>query len=415
MTDDTAPADKLAHYWDTRLFRWLGAIAAVIAIPAFLISFPPVQGLLFNNNPEVELTLISEIPVFDVRQPLPGLAVTYNNSDLTSSRRSLVASRLRIQNTGGTSLTPADLTPQDPLGFRVEGGQTLRITRTNASSEHLRRLFIPRLEENRIVLSEGLIFDPGDFVDVDILVLKPTALELNYMPLGKVSRQDAIPFFDRTITEDAQGFTETAFGGGVLVHLVRLVTYAVVTLGFLVVIITIAEKIDSTKKERQKRRRDNFSRRLILSLQKHGSPVANLATAIFLYLGYHHASMYARYLSQKYVRSPDVSGGIDTVILHGDTVRADYDELQNLFSKNWISVLYLNDLLSAFKLMNETKVSGELTEALRHLLNSARAADTRILGNGMTSFEESHFVRDLLEHDSARRRARQRGAPISNS
>jgi hypothetical protein len=92
------------------LLRVLGDVSAAIAIPAFLLALPPIQSWIFNEEARAEIALVSEIPVFDVRRPIPGLSVVYAGRDLTSSRQALVASKLRIENVGGKSITSAETT-----------------------------------------------------------------------------------------------------------------------------------------------------------------------------------------------------------------------------------------------------------------------------------------------------------------
>lgn len=111
--------------------------------------------------------------MFDVRQPLEGLKVEFNGQDLTAAHQSLVAARLQIMNTGNVSITPANTTPADPLGFKVDGGEVIRLSGFEASSEHLRRYAKPKLVNNRVVISSSVIMDPGDYVRFDILGTAP--------------------------------------------------------------------------------------------------------------------------------------------------------------------------------------------------------------------------------------------------
>ena len=216
--------------------RSLGFVAAIIAVPAFIISIPPVQSALFNSSPEIQISLVNEIPVFDVLRPIPGLKVLYEGELLTPTRRSIVASRIRIENIGGKSLTPANISPKDPLGFSVENGKIIRLNKVRSNSPHLRKLINVYTNNKNVTLNYGLIFDPKDYIEFDILILKSSHQPLTYDSLGKVSEQESIDFINETSSLKEKSFAERIFSGKISDQIIKIFVYSFIGFGFITII-----------------------------------------------------------------------------------------------------------------------------------------------------------------------------------
>lgn len=144
----------------------------MIALPAAILGLPPVQEVLFDRGPRIELDLTSEIAVLDIRNPMRGLSVSLYGSDINASKESLIASRVAIRNKGKDGIKPNDVASSDPLGFFITGGELIQITKFSASTEHLRKFAQPKRLNNKVTVNTDLIMDSGDRIVFDLLIKK---------------------------------------------------------------------------------------------------------------------------------------------------------------------------------------------------------------------------------------------------
>lgn len=376
-----------------RIFRFLGAVGVLIAIPAFLVSLPPVQAWLFNSKPQVELALISEIPVFDVRQPVTGLAILYNNQDLTSTRRALVVSRLQIRNIGGDSVTPSDLTSTDPLGFIVQGGQILRLRRVRSNSDHLRQFVAPRLGDNTVSLNNGLILDPSDYIEFELMILKPATSRLVYEPVGKVSRQQTIPFINRTVGDQNQGFWLRTFGGGFIEHITRLVIYFLVGLGSLISIAFIISKILDARQAALAAHREKIALAAFEAIPNTDIATSGVGLGVFSFIGQTAFEQLITYLDREYKRSPAVGPANGEATVMDVKVEANRKAVAQYLEQSYVtSPISVILLLQGFDLIQIRNVSDEFMRAAEAIAEFGRKSGAGRYGTGLESYARKAFA-----------------------
>ena len=280
MTEKIA-SRRLLAFTDSRVFKWATVAATTFALIGFPLTFPPVQNFLFGKRTELTLERLSEIPLVDITRPLGGLKVEFQGQDLMALRQGVVASQVQIRNTGDESITPAKMTAVDPIGFQVDGGTVVRVNRTMASSEHLRRYAVVTRTGNRITLSPQVIFDPGDYVRFDLLITRPLDGNVRYRPVGKVEDVKAIGFRDVLTQGDEGGFLERAFGGNGFVQLARLGAYAIAGLLLVILLVVALIQRDEWRTSRKAKRRKRLASDVLAEIGPGPKGVQEMAADVY--------------------------------------------------------------------------------------------------------------------------------------
>lgn len=412
MADSSKNASGVWHWLaHSKLIQALGGIAAAIAVPAFVLSLPPVQNRLFDSKASIEISLNSEVSIFDVKQPLSNLNVVFNGTDLTASKRSLVSAKIRITNVGDRSLTPSDVSSSDPLGFTVEGGQILRLTRSRASSDHLRRLAKPSLRGNSVILNAGLIFDSGDYVESDLLIVKPNGSKLTYRPMGKVSRQESIPFLDRRLADAEEGFLKKAFGGKWYVQISRGIFYAVVLFIVIACIAFIVAQIQKYLLSRRRKAIVSVSQEAYEHLSYHNPIALAYSIGLFGAVGYKPTVAQFNIMRREYTVSDSLTLFTDQADTGDEMVHAKPSEIREYLSRPYSATPHsATQLAREFGLLDYKSVSSELISTLEDLLSFLESKDRihhlLVLNNySYVRFDEEFY---FAERERSRLRSQKR-------
>ena len=254
--DETERKRRPIHiaFMSSRLFVVASALATLLTFIGFALTFEPVKRIVYGRDVSLQWEVLSEVPVFDIRRPLPELRVIYKGADLTRSNRAIVVSSIQIINNGNEPIGPSRLTNIDPLGFQVSGGVLTQVLSSTGSSDHLRRHLRATQLGDKVYLGTGWIMDPGDWIRVSVLVQKEPNASVSYQVIGKVGGINKSTFSQKSaVYED--GFLNEAFAGGPLIHLVRLLAYFIIgTFVFVTVLIGSLSVSDwAIERRRQKR------------------------------------------------------------------------------------------------------------------------------------------------------------------
>jgi hypothetical protein len=278
---DSKSVGRLFALTNSRSFKVATLAATIFALVSFPLAFPPIQNLLFGKENQFTLERLSEIPLVDINRPLGGLKVEFQGKDLTALDQGVVASQVQLRNTGDESITPAKMAAVDPIGFEVRGGNLVRVSLVEASSDHLRKF--ARLERagNRVTLSPQVIFDPGDYVRFDLLVLKPQSGMLRYHPIGKVEGIDAIGFRDFLTQPNDVGLLERAFGGDGYDQTFRHLAYFLAGLDVVVLGMFLFIQVDARQQKKRDRTRARLATDVLTLIGKGPSGVHEMAADIY--------------------------------------------------------------------------------------------------------------------------------------
>lgn len=271
--------------YGTRWFRRLGIASVLIAIPTAIISLPPVQDQIFERSPKLAIELTSEIPVLDIQRPMDGLLITFNGSDLNTSRESLVAARIIIRNKGRTGIKANDVSPSDPIGFKIDGGHIVEITGFSANTDHLRRLAKPFRTTNRIVISPTVIIDPGNTLRFDILVRKPRSSKISVLSLGKVADLKSIEVIDARDSAGRESFVERTYSGNFATQIARIISYFFLGLSLVAGFLFVTNTVETAFKKSREKKRRIISHRFIAESSSRNKITDALAASIYYVFG----------------------------------------------------------------------------------------------------------------------------------
>lgn len=200
-------------------------VMAAIAFVGFALA---IYSTFFYER-QGHLTIVRTPParLFDVREPVGSLEISYGGEDLRRAGKTLWVVNLLIANTGNAAIRKSDFDDLSPVGVLVSGGQI--VEKPNVQS------VIPYIQENARVTSDGqrlllpaLILEPGDALGISFLVLGPQSTSPELSPLGKVTgmRSLSIVGLDRSDV----AFAAQVYGGPWTVQFARTATYSAVGL-----------------------------------------------------------------------------------------------------------------------------------------------------------------------------------------
>lgn len=285
MAEMESDKSRLGELVRNKWFQAASALGVLLGIIGFVLGLPPVADMAFGKRVSLTLDVVSQVPVFAVRQPVPGLSVQLNSQDLTQTRRDLVAVRLRLRNSGEVSINARNTTSRDPLGFRIRGGQVVRLYDLNATSDHLRKLAVPKIDGNSFVLPAGLIIDPNDYVQFDLLIVRPVNGGLSFDSLGKVEGLAKIGLGRADMAKPTPNVASVAWSGGLLPQLLRTVTYPFIAIALIGVVIVTGFQISELNAKRKRRKRDGFAAEVIAKWDQQDPKLRKLVPAMYAAMG----------------------------------------------------------------------------------------------------------------------------------
>lgn len=279
--EDSKPWRLIRNRW----FQAASALGVVLGIVGFVIGLPPVAEIAFGKRVSLSLDVVSQIPVFAVRQPVPGLSVQLNSQDLTQTKRDLVAVRLRLRNNGEISVNARNTTANDPLGFNVQGGDVVRLYGLTATSDHLRKLAKPLITDNVLTLPPGLIIDPDDYIQFDFLVVRPVSGKITFKSLGKVEGLRAISLGRPDTIRQTPNAAYVAWSGGLLSQVLRIVTYPFIAIALIALLVASGIGVSGFAARRRRKKRDAILARVALDWSYDDPKLKALVPALYAGLG----------------------------------------------------------------------------------------------------------------------------------
>ena len=204
-----------------------------------------------ETAPRLELELLSNAPVLDVREKLPDLEVLYQSQDIAKSGKTLSVLLVRAVNRGSADLLSSYYDPKAPVGLDVAGGTLIRADLSDASNEYLRSTAGVVAKESSITLAP-VILEREEWFVVKLLVLHDIGSQPIVTAHGKVAGQRNIPVVPPLSASEKESFWYRAFSGGAWTQLVRLPVYFIgailVVLGIVIPSSSISDAISSRKR-----------------------------------------------------------------------------------------------------------------------------------------------------------------------
>lgn len=233
-------------------FSWsfLGFLLAII-----LGGLTIYTQFIKKNSPDLNFEVISNANVLDVHESIGNLDILYKGSSLSRNNQALRIVVLRIVNDGDQAILPSYYDPDDPVGFRVLGGQIVERPRIlgAGSSYLLGHAKISQGPSGEVIFSK-VILEPGDFFTIKVLLLHSNAEEPRVIPIGKVAGIKKISLTRRDKDDDQSPRWQLILSGPLWVQAVRAVSYSAGTLGFIVVVLAAAVSVSESFSRRSRRK-----------------------------------------------------------------------------------------------------------------------------------------------------------------
>ncbi len=262
MPEASNKAGLLDRIYASRTYRIGALLGVAIALVTAPLALPPVQNAIFKKDVGLTVQILHESPGFDVNRRFSQISVLYRGQDLTAAKKDLLVSQIKILNSGDISISGSTTSPEDPLGVRISGGKLLGLLAATASSNHLRRKAMPIVSEQEVRLPNEIIVDPGDYVQFDVLILKPEGGEIRYIPTGKVEGLKEIKLSNSGSLVTDKPFLYRVFGGDVWVQIVRAISYFIIYVLLIVFFVGFFIQMEQVNFNSKRRRRSNITRKM---------------------------------------------------------------------------------------------------------------------------------------------------------
>lgn len=168
-------------------YNW-GKISVLITIIVFLIALSPtLYQILHEEEPDISFKIMSKSNVFDVHEPLEDLIILFNGEDIQKNNQNLLIFTIRIENSGNVDILQSQYDQNIPWGFDIENGDIIRMRLQYSSSEYILSNLNPKITKENNIEFEKIIFEKGEFFDVDVFVLHDKSILPSIIPFGKIA------------------------------------------------------------------------------------------------------------------------------------------------------------------------------------------------------------------------------------
>lgn len=176
-----------------------------------------------DQSPRLQIEVLSNAPVLDVREKLPDLEVLYQAQDIAKSGKTLSVVIARIANRGGADLLSTFYDQKAPISLGLSDGTLVRADITEASNDYLRTAAGLTRDGDSVNLNP-VILETNEWFTVKILALHDVEKQPKITVSGKIAGQHAIAIVTTDI-EPKVGFWHSVVGGGLWVQLARVPIY----------------------------------------------------------------------------------------------------------------------------------------------------------------------------------------------
>jgi len=234
--------------------------ALIVAVLAF------VAGTLYDREPQLQYEIISQSPVFDIKENVTDLEVFFEGHSLRQQHQMLSLITIRVQNIGNAGISKQiSYDPSALPGFRITGSTIAKVDILIASNDYLAtNLQLSRISRNEYTFLP-IIIDKGDFFVLKFLAVHDETTTPRLESLGKISGKKTIlaatipNHHEGGFIEEVKNFTESVLSGSITVQAARIVVYPIgVLILLLATVIISAEANDRITKRKRRKHVTNF-------------------------------------------------------------------------------------------------------------------------------------------------------------
>lgn len=162
---------------------------AILGVAGILIAV--YFSMFFERQGELVIRVDALSRVFDIHRPVGGLEVTYGGENLRTAKKALWVLTASIQNRGNAAVRKNDFDDAVPLGFEVIGGIIAEQPELASSTLYLAKNMKVRGAGSLLALTPAVL-EPGDSVQLNVLILGAEATKPTIVASGKVAGQKRI-------------------------------------------------------------------------------------------------------------------------------------------------------------------------------------------------------------------------------
>lgn len=231
-----------------------GVVGALIGVLG--IGVGVYLGVFYSRQPLMNIDVLSNAPVLDIRAEVPDLKISYQGISLGGTDRVLRLAAVKFANSGSASILSSLYDPSDPIAIALDSCRVLQqADLLEASNDYLRRRVATAvLDGQQVVTIDPVILDPGDWFTIKLLIFCDSAAPPIITARGKIAGISKLEVADTYRSTAAVSLISGAFGGSLGIQTIRLVAYPVVfiLLVSLLAVIAQAPKWVSRRRDQQR-------------------------------------------------------------------------------------------------------------------------------------------------------------------
>lgn len=206
-----------------RRFPW-SFIGCVIGL--FFGAFGIYAIFFYEKRPDLQFEIISNVPVFAVKEDVNALQVVFEGKNLRESRQTLSLLTLRLVNRGNLELTTAAFDPNDPLSILIKNGRLIRSNPLQVSDDYFITKVFNRITSAPDTLTfPTFIMEPGEFLNMKLLILHQEDTVPSLETKGKIAKLGTVPIVESGKESWMEERRPSTFGGSFKVQVIRVFTY----------------------------------------------------------------------------------------------------------------------------------------------------------------------------------------------
>ena len=206
----------------------------------------------YAKAPDLRLEILSSAPVLSIRENVQDLEILFKGQNIRETRQALTLINLKLINRGNVPVKPGDFDQKDLLQLCVSDGELVKSDILETSEPYLDKVFAETTTTKEDVAFPPFIMEPGHFISLRLLVLHSESVKPTLNLKGKVANVTKIPVVQSSESIMTPTKGSTAFSGDVVVQFIRIASYGLGTLGFLVgaifLFLAVREKMENKQR-----------------------------------------------------------------------------------------------------------------------------------------------------------------------
>jgi len=211
-------------------------------------------GVFYEKKPRLRYEILSSLPVYDVREDIADLEITFKGENIRGQHKMLSLITLKVCNVGNADIVKMHFDENLLPGFSVSCSRIIKAEILGASEDYLKQAaHIKPINETSYSI-EPMMIDVEQFFLVKLLVLHDEGRKPTISSINKISGKTKIDVIEEQATTHQVGVVRRVFQGSVAVQIIRVLAYGFGTLIVLgVLAIFSAFLSDSVNTQRRKR------------------------------------------------------------------------------------------------------------------------------------------------------------------